>query len=106
MKKFAEKVFEAVCKIPKGKVTTYKQIAIYAGSPGACRAVGNILHRNPTPIVVPCHRVVNSNGRLAPEFAFGGFEMQKELLNRENVTVKDWRVDLNKYMYIFNTTEQ
>ena len=47
---------------------------------GAARAVGNALHVNPEPVVVPCHRVVNASGKLAPWFAFGGLNAQKRLL--------------------------
>ncbi len=98
---FSEKVFEAVKKIPHGRVATYGQLALYAGYPKAARAVGNILHKNPMPIVVPCHRVVNYKGRLAPEFAFGGINAQRKLLENEGVVVSDdGYVDLTKYGYV------
>ena len=96
---FASDVFAAVKRIPKGKVATYAQIALMSGHRGAARAVGNALHRNPTPIVVPCHRVVNSTGRLAPEFAFGGVGEQKRLLESEGVRVDGDIVDLEEYQY-------
>ena len=57
---FTEKVFSVVRKIPKGKVLTYKQVAMKAGSPAAARAVGNILNTNYDP-KIPCHRVVRSD---------------------------------------------
>jgi methylated-DNA-[protein]-cysteine S-methyltransferase len=63
MLSFTEKVYKIVSKIPKGKVLTYKEVAIKAGSPLACRAVGNILHNNHNPNI-PCHRVIQSNGNL------------------------------------------
>ncbi len=59
---FKEKVFSVVKKIPKGKVMTYKEVAIRAGSPNAFRAVGNILNTNYDP-KIPCHRVVRSDGQ-------------------------------------------
>ena len=68
---FFDLVYDAVCKIPKGKVATYGQIAFICGSPRAARVVGYALHHNPKPGVIPCHRVVNRTGRPAPEFAFG-----------------------------------
>lgn len=85
MQNFFEKVYVAVCRIPCGKVATYGQIARLCGSPRSARAVGYALHVNPQPGVIPCHRVVNREGRLAPAFAFGGSEMQAELLLREGV---------------------
>ncbi|MBP6858232.1 MAG: MGMT family protein [Candidatus Pacebacteria bacterium] len=59
---FTEKVFSVVCKIPRGKVLTYKQVAVKAGRPAAARAVGNILNTNYDP-KIPCHRVVRSDGK-------------------------------------------
>jgi methylated-DNA-protein-cysteine methyltransferase-like protein len=82
---FYDKVYEIVKHIPKGKVATYGQIALLCSSPRASRAVGYALHCNPLPGIIPCHRVVNREGRLAPAFAFGGIDMQKALLEAENV---------------------
>ena len=97
---FFEKVYQAVCQIPEGSVATYGQIAYAAGSPCAARQVGYALHVNPKPGIIPCHRVVNRFGRLAPAFAFGGEEAQARLLENEGVTVReDFTVDLTKYLY-------
>ncbi len=96
---FFEKVYEAVKNIPKGKVVTYGQIAYAVGSPRAARQVGWALHVNPQPGIIPCHRVVNRFGRLAPAFAFGGEEIQAELLRQEGVEVnEEYTVDLTKYL--------
>lgn len=96
---FFEKVYEAVKKIPKGKVATYGQIAHVVGAPRAARQVGWALHVNPEPGIIPCHRVVNRFGRLAPAFAFGGEEVQASLLRAEGVEVReDYTVDLTKYL--------
>lgn len=98
---FYQRVYEAVKKIPCGKVTTYGQIALMAGSPRASRVVGGALHRNPTPGEVPCHRVVNREGRLAPDFAFGGPDVQKMLLEAEGVAVSsEGLVDLSQYLWM------
>lgn len=96
---FYQKVYEVVRKIPKGKVTTYGHIARMLGSPRASRAVGYALHFNPEPVLTPCHRVVNREGRLAPAFAFGGPEVQKQLLEQEGVKVEGEYVDLKKYLW-------
>ena len=61
---FQEKVLRDTCTIPRGKVRTYGQIAADIGSPGASRAVANALHTNPVALVVPCHRVVPSTGKV------------------------------------------
>ncbi len=98
-KTFYDKIYEAVMQIPFGKVATYGQIATMAGNGGAARAVGNALHINPAPDVIPCYRVVNAKGLLAPHFAFGGEDRQKELLEAEGIEVIDNKVDLSKYQY-------
>ena len=96
---FDERVYEYLKTVPKGRVTTYGMIARAIGYPRAARQVGNALHRNPTPVVIPCHRVVNREGRLAPAFAFGGIEKQAQLLRSEGVEVKDGYVDIEKYIW-------
>lgn len=92
-----KRIYEAVKRIPKGCVATYGQVATMAGNERMSRAVGNALHKNPTPGIVPCHRVVDAKGRLAGGFAFGGMEAQAALLADEGVEVKDGKVDLGKY---------
>ena len=96
---FNEKVYEVVRQIPEGKVATYGQLARLAGSPGAARAVGNALHKNPDPDYIPCFRVVNAKGELAGEFAFGGARAQAKLLEAEGIKVIDGKVDLSKYQW-------
>ncbi len=84
---YREKIYSEVKKIPKGKVTTYGSIAKKLHmSP---RTVGTALHLNPYEGVVPCHRVVNRDGRVAPGFAFGGAGIQKQLLEKEGIKFKD-----------------
>lgn len=97
---FYDKIYEAVGRIPKGKVASYGQIAALAGNPRAARAVGNALHINPFPGVIPCHRVVNSTGRLSPAFAFGGEDKQRALLESEGIEFLDsGYVDLKKCLW-------
>lgn len=92
-----EKIYDSVLQIPKGKVATYGQIAVMSGNRNYARIVGNALHKNPAPGVIPCHRVVNAKGRLAPNFAFGGVDVQKQMLESEGIIVKDNMVDLEEY---------
>lgn len=97
---FKEKVYAAVREIPDGCVATYGQIAEYIGCPGAARAVGNALHVNPDPVGTPCFRIVNSQGRLAPHFAFGeGIYTQKQLLEEDGIEVTNYRVDLERFQW-------
>ena len=92
-----KRIYEAVKKIPKGKVATYGQVALLAGNGKMSRAVGNALHHNPDPENIPCYRVVNAKGELSGEFAFGGAGVQAKLLEAEGVIVVDGRVDLERY---------
>lgn len=87
-------VYEVVQQIPKGKVATYGDIAWLAGNAKMARLVGNALHENPKPGEIPCHRVVNSEGRMAPGFAFGGPGCQRELLEAEGVAFKGEKADM------------
>ena len=94
---YIEKVFQAVKKIPKGKVSTYGEISRLTGVDP--RMVGWALHSNKDSSDVPCHRVVNKDGRLAPGYAFGGPNEQKSRLLAEGVVfVDDNRVDLGVSM--------
>ncbi len=93
-----ERIYEIVKSIPKGKVATYGQVALLAGNPRWARVVGYALHVNPEPGVIPCHRVVNREGKVAPGFAFGGEGVQRQLLEAEGIVFEsDGRVDLEKY---------
>ena len=91
--KFRQAVYEIVAAIPEGKVFTYGEIAMLAGYPGYHRLVGHILHGVSQTMGLPCHRVVNSQGRLAP-----AWPEQKELLKKEGVQFKsNGCVDMKEY---------
>ncbi len=79
----ASDVYDILVRIPEGKITTYGDIARLLGHPRASRAIGRILNNNPNPIVVPCHRVVMSNGKIGG-YAFGKAR-KKELLKKEGL---------------------
>ncbi len=93
----SKRIYEAVKKIPRGKVATYGQVAELAGDKKMARAVGNALHRNPDPEHIPCYSVVNAKGELAGAFAFGGANVQEQLLAADGIMVVDGRVDLETY---------
>jgi methylated-DNA-[protein]-cysteine S-methyltransferase len=69
---FERRVYEAACAIPRGEVRTYGEIAATLGTPGAARAVGAALGRNPIPIIVPCHRILAAQGKSGGFSAPGG----------------------------------
>lgn len=62
---FSGRVLAALQDLPVGETTTYRALAVRVGRPGAARAVGNVLARNPVPILLPCHRVIRSDGRVS-----------------------------------------
>jgi len=102
---FFENVYEIVRKIPKGKVATYGQIAKLAGEPRKAKIVGWALHKNPYQGDVPCHRVVNRHGEVAGGFAFGGKEVQKDLLIKEGI-IFDANEKINLSIYLWRTNEE
>lgn len=100
MKNSFERVYAVVKKIPKGKVATYGQIAALAGNPRWSRVVGYALHVNPEPGKIPCHRVVNRLGEVSSAFAFGGENMQIQLLTEEGVGFGlDGRVKMKEFLW-------
>ena len=108
MTTFNEKIWQLCKKVPKGKVTTYKILAETAGTK-AYRAVGNAMNKNPYGILscgdgkdmVPCHRVVDSNGHLHG-FAHG-LKKKAELLRKERIRIKNNKiVDVEKVLYRFD----
>lgn len=97
---FTKKVLGKVKLIPKGKVSTYKLIAVEISSPSSARAVGNALNKNKNLIKIPCHRVVCSSG------AVGGYVLGTKkkigLLRKEGVRVlKSEKIDLSEYLFKF-----
>ncbi|MCI8620655.1 MAG: MGMT family protein [Clostridia bacterium] len=95
----SKNIYEYLRKIPNGKVVTYKQIAENFGNKGLARMVGNALHKNPDGDKYPCYKVLNSKGKLAEAFAFGGKEAQKEKLEKDGIEVINNKVDLEKYQW-------
>lgn len=85
---FQQKVQRACQKIPRGEVLSYGELAAAAGSPGAARAVGSVMRNNRFPLVIPCHRVVASGGKVGGFSCPSGVEMKEKLLALEGVTLR------------------
>lgn len=90
---FEREVLVATFKIPKGKVSTYRRIAEKIGRPNAFRAVANALHKNPLHPIVPCHRVVKSDGRFGGEKK--GAESRRKLVEKEGIPIENDKVKLS-----------
>ena len=89
---FQQHVLRACRDIPFGRVWTYRQLAEHVGHARACHAVGAALARNPVPLIIPCHRVVHSDGTLGGFSAMGGTRLKRRLLAHEGCTVQSDRV--------------
>ena len=99
---FQQSVWDALTKIPRGRVTTYGHIAAYLGKPRAMRAVGTAVGKNPNAPEVPCHRVVRSDGGIGQYSAGEGVSTKVEILKGEGVMVKNGKVqDFAQVMYRF-----
>ena len=86
--KFQLKVWNYLRKIPKGKVKTYLEVDKAIGKPRAFRAVANAVGKNPYPTLIPCHRVIRSDGSLGGYSVKGGIEEKRRLLLKEKVNLK------------------
>jgi methylated-DNA-[protein]-cysteine S-methyltransferase len=99
MTEFQARVLKLVLRIPRGRVTTYKELACALGKPRAYRAVGNAVARNPHPLKIPCHRIVRSDGGI------GGYKLgikrKVELLAQEGIKIKNQKVDLESHIFKF-----
>jgi methylated-DNA-[protein]-cysteine S-methyltransferase len=93
MPPFFRQVYEAARMIPPGQTSTYGALAQAVGSPGAARAVGQAMGRNPLPLIIPCHRVMAAGGKLGGFTAFGGLVTKQQLLAIESAGALDWQGD-------------
>jgi methylated-DNA-[protein]-cysteine S-methyltransferase len=96
---FNQKCYKLLSQIPEGKISTYKEIANVLNTK-AYRAVGNAMAKNPNPIIVPCHRVINNNGFIGG-YALG-IDKKISLLKNEGITIRKRKVvDFKRYIYSF-----
>ena len=84
---FQIKVWKYLKTIPKGKVKTYKQVAIGINKPKSARAVANACGKNPYSPKIPCHRVIRSDGKLGGFSGLGGIKAKKKLLKKEGFSL-------------------
>lgn len=100
MKDYFQSVYEIVARIPEGKVATYGQIAAMLGNPRGARTVGWAMQAAPGHLRLPCHRVVNKSGTLAPTYVFGSSENQRAWLEAEGITFgPEGRIDMKKHLW-------
>ena len=89
------KVYKKLLKVPKGKVTTYSELAKAVGLKNGQRAIGRIMNKNPFPVIVPCHRVILSNGKIGG-YAWGE-NVKTNMLSKEGIKIKNGKIlDSNK----------
>ena len=105
MGEFSDKVYKAVQQIPRGYVSSYGDVARAIGHPRSARYVGYALRGNPSPgAAIPCHRVVFKDGQICDNFAFGGPQAQRRLLEDEDVAfVDEMHVDMGRCRWTFAT---
>lgn len=90
MKKLEERVYRNLTMVPRGKVTTYKELGLSVGMENGQRVIGQIMRKNPRPVIVPCHRVVRSD-RSVGGYAYGQ-KRKIELLMKEGVYIKKGKI--------------
>ncbi len=100
-KKFSEQVLELTSRIPRGKVTTYGEIARALGNPKASRAVGTALRKNESPDRIPCYRVVHSGGSVEGYSARSGTKEKIRRLRRDGIAVRKGKVKMEKHFHSF-----
>jgi len=95
-----QKIFKKLLEVPKGQITTYGELAKAVGLKNGQRAVGKIMNKNPYPVIIPCHRVVMSTGKIGG-YAYGE-HIKIKMLNDEGVEIYNGKiVDLKNTIYRF-----
>ena len=95
-----EKIYKKLLEVPKGQITTYGELAKAVGLKNEQRIVGKIMNKNPYPVIIPCHRVVMSTGKVGG-YAYGE-HIKTKLLNDEGIQIKNGKIiDLENKVYRF-----
>ncbi len=93
-------VYKKLIQVPKGQITTYGELAKAVGLKNGQRAIGRIMNKNPYPAIVPCHRVVNSNGKIGG-FAYG-IDVKTNMLTKEGIEIQNGTIlDFEKRIFKF-----
>jgi len=93
------RVYKKLLKVPKGKVTTYSELAKAVGLKNGQRAIGRIMNKNPFPVIVPCHRVILSNGKIGG-YAWGE-NVKTNMLSKEGIKIKNGKILDSSKIYRF-----
>jgi len=95
-----KKIYKKLSEVPKGKITTYGELAKAVGMKNGQRAVGRIMNKNPYPVIIPCHRVIKSDGKVGG-YAYGE-EIKSNMLTKEGIKIKNGKIlDLENRIYRF-----
>jgi len=95
-----QKIYKKLLEVPKGQITTYGELAKAVGLKNGQRIIGKIMNKNPYPVIIPCHRVVMSNGKIGG-YAYGE-HIKIKLLNDEGIQIKNGQItDLKNRIYRF-----
>lgn len=98
--KLEEKVYKKLLEVPKGKITTYGELAKAIGLKNGQRVIGKIMNKNPYPVIVPCHRVIKSDGKIGG-YAWGE-KVKAKMLSNEGIKIKNGKIlDVKKSIYRF-----
>ena len=98
--KLEEKVYKKLLEVPKGKITTYRDLARAIGLKNGQRVIGKIMNKNPYPVIVPCHRVIKSDGKIGG-YAWGE-QVKAKMLSNEGIKIKNGKIlDVEKSIYRF-----
>ena len=92
-------VYEKLLQVPKGKVTTYSELAKAVGLKNGQRTIGRIMNKNPFPVIVPCHRVILSNGKIGG-YAWGE-KIKTNMLSKEGIKIKKGKILDSDNIYRF-----
>lgn len=95
-----KRIYKKLLEVPKGKVTTYGELAKAVGMKNGQRAVGQIMNKNPYPVIIPCHRVIKSDGKVGG-YAYGE-EIKSNMLTKEGIKIKNGKIlNLENKIYRF-----
>ncbi len=93
-------IYKKLLQVPRGKITTYGELSKAVGLRNGQRVIGRIMNKNPYPVIIPCHRVVNSNGQIGG-YAYGP-DVKTNMLNKEGIEIQNGKIlDFKKRIYKF-----